>query len=63
MKKIFTLALVLMATTCFVHSADYVINHSSVTPVREEPSHAAEQATQLLFGEVCEVVEHWSSSF
>ena len=61
MKKILTLALVLMATTCFVHSADYVINHSSVTPVREEPSHAAEQATQLLFGEVCEVVEHRSS--
>jgi hypothetical protein len=28
--------------------------------VREEPSHAAEQATQLLLGEVCEVVERRS---
>ena len=61
MKKIFTLALVLMATTCFVHSADYVINHSSVTPVRSTPSEASEQETQLIFGEICEVVEHRSS--
>ena len=35
----------------------YVVTHATVVPVREEPSHAAEQATQLLFGELCEVVE------
>ena len=51
----------LMVATCFVHGTEYVINHCPVTPVREEPSHAAEQATQLLFGEVCEVVERRSS--
>ena len=58
MKKILTFTLALLATTCLVHSADFVINNCSVTPVREEPSEAAEQATQLLFGEVCEVVDH-----
>lgn len=51
----------LMAATCFVHGAEYVINQCPVTPVREEPSHAAEQATQLLFGELCEVMERQSS--
>ena len=61
MKKIFTLLLAIMATTCLVHSAEYVVNHCPVTPVREEPSEAAEQATQLLFGQVCEVVERKSS--
>ena len=73
MKKILTLVLVLMATTCLVHSADkdapqssgeerqFVINNCPVTPVREEPSEAAEQATQLMFGEVCELLEHRSS--
>ena len=35
----------------------YVVTHATVVPVREEPSHAAEQATQLLFGELCEVVD------
>ena len=35
----------------------YVVTHATVVPVREEPSHAAEQATQLLFGELCEVLE------
>ena len=58
MKKILTFTLALLATTCLVHSADFVINNCSVTPVREEPSEAAEQATQLLFGEVCEVIDH-----
>ena len=58
MKKILTFTLALLATTCLVHSADFVINNCPVTPVREEPSEAAEQATQLLFGEVCEVVDH-----
>ena len=58
MKKILIFTLALLATTCLVHSADFVINNCSVTPVREEPSEAAEQATQLLFGEVCEVVDH-----
>lgn len=51
----------LMVATCFVHGTEYVINHCPVTPVREEPSHAAEQATQLLFGELCEVMERQSS--
>ena len=58
MKKILTFTLALLATTCLVHSADFVINNCPVTPVREQPSEAAEQATQLLFGEVCEVVDH-----
>ena len=63
MKKIFAFILAIMATTCFVYSAEpeWVINRCPVTPVREEPSEAAEQATQLLFGEVCEVVERKSS--
>ena len=51
----------LTVATCFVHGTEYVINHCPVTPVREEPSHAAEQATQLLFGEVCEVLQRQSS--
>lgn len=55
------LLLSLMAASCFVLGAEYVINQCPVTPVREEPSHAAEQATQLLFGELCEVVERQSS--
>ena len=74
MKKILLLALALMATTSLLFSADkdaakqnsdegvqYVVNNCPVTPVREEPSEAAEQATQLLFGEICEVVERKSS--
>lgn len=63
MKKILTLAIALVAITSLVQSAEkaYVINHCPVTPVREEPSEAAEQATQLLFGDVCEVVETRSS--
>lgn len=72
MKKILTLVLALMATTCLVHSADndvksssaaecvYVINNCAVTPVRETPSEASEQNTQLLFGDVCEVLERSS---
>lgn len=55
------LLLSLMAASCFVHGAEYVINQCPVTPVREEPSHAAEQATQLLFGELCEVLQRQSS--
>jgi hypothetical protein len=50
--------IILLAATCFAHSTEYVINHCPVTPVREEPSHAAEQATQLLFGELCEVLQN-----
>ena len=63
MKKLLTVLIAIMATTCLVHSTEivYVINNCPVTPVREEPSEAAEQATQLLFGEVCEVVERRSS--
>ena len=60
MKK-FILLFFLLATTCLVRGSEFVVNHCPVTPVREEPSHAAEQATQLLFGEVCEVVERKSS--
>ena len=36
---------------------EYVINHCTVTPVRQEPSEGSEQLTQLLFGEVCEVLD------
>ena len=36
---------------------EYVIAHCTVTPVRQEPSEGAEQLTQLLFGEVCEVLD------
>ena len=60
MKQLFLLV-ALMTVTCLVHSTEYVINHCPVTPVREEPAHAAEQATQLLFGEVCEVLDRHSS--
>ena len=60
MKKLILL-IILMAVTCLAHSTEYVMNHCPVTPVREEPSHAAEQATQLLFGEVCEVMDRHSS--
>ena len=38
-------------------TVEYVVANATVCPVREDPSHAAEQATQLLFGELCEVVE------
>ena len=40
---------------------EYAVAHATITPVREEPSEAAEQATQLLFGEVCEVVDRLPS--
>ena len=60
MKKLI-LFIILMAVTCLAHSTEYVMNYCPVTPVREEPSHVAEQATQLLFGEVCEVLEQRSS--
>ena len=60
MKQLFLLV-ALMAVTCLAHSTEYVINHCPVTPVREEPAHAAEQATQLLFGEVCEVLDRHAS--
>ena len=41
----------------------FAINHCTVTPVRQEPSEGSEQLTQLLFGEVCEVLDRlprWS---
>ena len=60
MKKLI-LFITLVAVNCLAYSTEYVINHCPVTPVREEPSHAAEQATQLLFGEVCEVVDRRSN--
>lgn len=37
-------------------TVEYAVAHATITPVREEPSEAAEQATQLLFGEVCEII-------
>ena len=36
----------------------YVVNKCTVTPVRQGPSEGSEQLTQLLFGEVCEVLDH-----
>ena len=60
MKKLI-LFITLVAVNCLAYSTEYVINHCPVTPVREEPAHAAEQATQLLFGEVCEVVDRRSN--
>ena len=36
---------------------EYVIANATVVPVRENPSEGAEQLTQLLFGEVCEVLD------
>ena len=38
-------------------TVEYVLANATVCPVRENPAHAAEQATQLLFAELCEVVE------
>jgi hypothetical protein len=38
-------------------TVEYAVAHATITPVREEPSEAAEQATQLLFGEVCEIID------
>ena len=35
----------------------FAINNCTVTPVRQEPSEGSEQLTQLLFGEVCEVLD------
>ena len=35
----------------------FVVNHCTITPVRQEPSEGSEQLTQLLFGEVCEVLD------
>ena len=36
---------------------EWVVNRCTVTPVRMEPSEGGEQLTQLLFGEVCEVLD------
>ena len=36
---------------------EYVIANATVVPVRENPSEGSEQLTQLLFGEVCEVLD------
>ena len=36
---------------------EYVIANATVLPVRENPSEGSEQLTQLLFGEVCEVLD------
>lgn len=36
---------------------EFVVNRCTVTPVRQEPSEGSEQLTQLLFGEVCEVLD------
>lgn len=37
--------------------SEYVIANATVVPVRENPSEGAEQLTQLLFSEVCEVLD------
>ena len=60
MKKLLIFFVLLVATTCLVRGAEFVVNNCPVTPVREEPSEAAEQSTQLLFGELCEVEERKS---
>ena len=36
---------------------EWVVNRCTVTPVRMKPSEGSEQLTQLLFGEVCQVLE------
>ena len=36
---------------------EYVVANATVIPVRDNPSEGAEQLTQLLFGEVCEVLD------
>ena len=36
---------------------EYVVANATVVPMRENPSEGAEQLTQLLFGEVCEVLD------
>jgi cell wall-associated NlpC family hydrolase len=57
------LSLFLLVSPCLVAdvpSVEYVVANAAVCPVREKPSHAAEQTTQLLFGELCEVVEQRS---
>ena len=36
---------------------EFVVNRCTFTPVRQEPSEGSEQLTQLLFGEVCQVLE------
>lgn len=55
-----------LASPCFMaddsapktsNTVEYVVANATVCPVRENPSYAAEQATQLLFGEVCEFLE------
>ena len=38
-------------------TVQYLVANATVCPVRENPAYAAEQATQLLFGEVCEFLE------
>ena len=35
----------------------FIVNRYTVTPVRKEPSEGSEQLTQLLFGEVCELLD------
>ena len=35
----------------------FAVNHCTITPVRSQPSESSEQLTQLLFGEVCEVLD------
>lgn len=42
-------------------TVEYLVANASVCPVRENPSYGAEQATQLLFGEVCEFIERHRS--
>lgn len=36
---------------------EFVINCCTITPVREKPAEGSEQLTQLLFGEVCEILD------
>jgi cell wall-associated NlpC family hydrolase len=66
-KILFLFFCLLFASPCLIaddsaptqsDTIEYVVANANVCPVREKPAHAAEQTTQLLFAEVCEVVEH-----
>jgi hypothetical protein len=59
-KFLFLSLFLLLSCQYTLAGSKYVVANVSVAPVREKPSHAAEQATQLLLGELCEVVDRAS---
>ena len=67
-KILFLSIFLLFASQCLaaddstlVKKVEYAVANATVVPVREKPSEGAEQATQLLFGEVCEVIDRLPS--